>query len=331
MAEPNKGVVGERGPGSLRVLAPGVPGRRGDTTEAQVWTVEGRRAGMRSDQLATEEPLEIRLLTEEAGLIRLEGRGSVAAPTACRTIAITMRTPGDDLDLAAGFLHGERIVRKRGDIRRVSFCQDRALEAEWRDNVVNVELRAGLKPDLGSLERHFYTTSACGVCGKASLDALRLRGYAAVPTGPVIAPAILCGLAKKLRAAQAIFGATGGLHAAALFDAEGKLLALREDVGRHNAVDKLVGWALMEGRLPLHGHVVMVSGRSSFEILQKCLAAGVPIVCAVSAPSSLAVALAREFHVTLIGFLRGERFNVYAGVERVRGAAESSEVIPSSL
>lgn len=286
---------------------------------------------MRSDQLATEEPLEIRLLTEEAGLIRLEGRGSVPAGAAGRAVAITMRTPGDDFALAAGFLYGEGIVRERGDIRRVSYCRERGREAERRDNIVNVELRAGLKPDLKSLERHFYTTSACGVCGKASLDALRLHGHAAVPPGPVIAPALLYGLPGKLQAAQTIFGATGGLHAAALFDAEGKLLALREDVGRHNAVDKLVGWALMEGRLPLHGHVVMVSGRSSFEILQKCLAAGVPIVCAVSAPSSLAVALAREFHVTLIGFLRGERFNVYAGVERVRGAAESSEVIPSSL
>lgn len=278
---------------------------------------------MRSDQLATEEPLEIRLLIEEAGLIRLEGRGSVPAGAAGRAVAITMRTPGDDFALAAGFLYGEGIVRERGDIRRVSYCRERAREAERRDNIVNVELRAGLKPDLKSLERHFYTTSACGVCGKASLDALRLHGHEAVPPGPVIAPALLYGLPGKLQAAQAIFGATGGLHAAALFDAEGKLLALREDVGRHNAVDKLVGWALMEGRLPLHGHVVMVSGRSSFEILQKCLAAGVPIVCAVSAPSSLAVDLAREFGVTLIGFLRGERFNVYAGVERVRGATES--------
>ncbi|MBI4540906.1 MAG: formate dehydrogenase accessory sulfurtransferase FdhD [Gemmatimonadetes bacterium] len=301
----------------VRVSASGVPGRRGDTTEAQVWAVEGRRAGLRSDQLATEEPLEIRLLTEEPGLIRLARRGSVPAPTACRTVAITMRTPGDDLALAAGFLYGEGIVREREDVRRVSYCHDETLETEWRDNVVNVELRAGLRPDLKSLERHFYTTSACGVCGKTSLDSLRLRGYAAVPPGPVIAAAILCDLPKKLQAAQAIFGATGGLHAAALFDAEGELLALREDVGRHNALDKLVGWAFMEGRLPWHGHVVMVSGRSSFEILQKCVAAGAPIVCAVSAPSSLAVALALEFHITLTGFLRGQRFNVYAGAERI--------------
>lgn len=282
---------------------------------------------MRSDQLATEEPLEIRLLAEGAGLVRLERHGSVPAQTACRTVAITMRTPGDDFALAAGFLYGEGIVRDRGDIRRIGHCPDHGPEVENRDNIVNVELRAGLRPDLRPLDRHFYTTSACGVCGKASLEALRLRDHVAAAPGPVVAPAVLFGLPEKLRAAQTVFGATGGLHAAALFDAEGKLLALREDVGRHNAVDKLVGWALAEGRLPLREHVVMVSGRSSFEILQKCLAAGVPIVCAVSAPSSLAVALAREFNVTLVGFLRGERFNVYAGVERVRGAAERSGVL----
>ena len=291
--------------------------------------MEGRHAATRSDWLATEEPLEIRLLTEEAGLIRLEGRGSLQRPAAGRPVAITMRTPGDDLALAAGFLHGEGIVREPGDIRRIGHCEDRALAAERRGNTVDVELRAGLRPDLKALERHFYTTSACGVCGKASLDALRLRGHAAVPPGPVVAPAVLYGLPGRLRAAQTLFGATGGLHAAALFDAEGEMLALREDVGRHNAVDKLVGWALMEGRLPLHGHLVMVSGRSSFEILQKCLEAEVPIVCAVSAPTSLAVAVAREFGVTLIGFLRGERFNVYAGIERVEGVTGSSAVVPA--
>jgi FdhD protein len=211
-------------------------------------------------------------------------------------------------------------VRQRGDIRAIGYCEDRALDPARRQNTVNVELRPGLGADLESLERHFYTTSACGVCGKTSLEALRRRGHEAVPPGPIVAPAVLRSLPDKLRAAQAIFGATGGLHAAALFDSEGTLLASREDVGRHNAVDKLVGWALMQGLLPLHRHVVMVSGRSSFEIVQKCVAAGVPIVCAVSAPSSLAVALAREFGATLIGFLRGTRFNVYAGIERLAPA-----------
>ena len=183
---------------------------------------------------------------------------------------------------------------------------------------MSVELRADALPDLQALERHFYTTSACGVCGKASLESLRIRGCPVIPPGPEVEPAVLRRLPEKLQAGQGIFAATGGLHAAALFDAEGTLLVVREDVGRHNAVDKLVGWALMGGRLPLSRHIVMVSGRSSFEILQKCLMAGVPIVCAVSAPSSLAVALAREFGITLVGFLRGDRFNVYTGLDRVR-------------
>jgi FdhD protein len=169
---------------------------------------------------------------------------------------------------------------------------------------------------LRSLERHFYTTSACGVCGKESLDQLELRGCA-IPPGPQVAAETITSLPDKLREAQGLFDATGGLHAAALFDADGNLLAVREDVGRHNATDKLIGWALLEGRLPLSDHIVMVSGRSSFEILQKCSAAGAPIVCAVSAPSSLAVDVARRFGITLVGFLRGERFNIYSAPERV--------------
>jgi FdhD protein len=232
-----------------------------------------------------------------------------------------MRTPGDDLALAAGFLHAEGVIHDRRDVRAIGYCEDAALDPARRRNTVTVELRPGLAPDLESLERRFYTTSACGVCGKASLDALRLHGQRSASPGPVVPEAVLRGLPDKLRAAQAVFGATGGLHAAALFDAEGRLMASREDVGRHNAVDKLVGWALMEGLLPLHRHVVMVSGRTSFEIVQKCLAAGVPIVCAVSAPSSLAVSVAREFGLTLVGFLRGARFNVYAGIERIAAAA----------
>jgi FdhD protein len=182
---------------------------------------------------------------------------------------------------------------------------------------VNVELRGGTEYDLRPLERHFYTSSACGVCGKASLEQLELRGCPVLGPGPEVSAEAIYSLPDKLREAQGLFDATGGLHAAALFDAEGNLVALREDVGRHNATDKLVGWALLEGRLPLSGHIVMVSGRSSFEILQKCLTAGVPFVCAISAPSSLAVDVAREFSMTLVGFLRERRFNVYAGQERV--------------
>ena len=290
-------------------------------TEAWVWAIAPGHSATRLDQLATEEPLEIRL--RAAGLARVGGELPVfprrGQREGQRTVAITMRTPGNDFELAAGFLYGEGVIRSADDIRQVTHCDDPALDDARRYNIVNVDLRSGILPDLDALERHFYTTSACGVCGKASLDALRLRGCPVIGSGPEVDRDVLRGLPEKLRAAQGIFTATGGLHAAGLFDAAGNLLAVREDVGRHNAVDKLIGWALSARGLPLGGHALMVSGRSSFEILQKALMAGVPIVCAVSAPSSLAVSLAREFGMTLIGFLRGERFNVYSGPERVRG------------
>jgi FdhD protein len=235
-----------------------------------------------------------------------------------QTVAVTMRTPGADFELAAGFLYGEDIIDSPDDVKKISYCVDSDLDAEQRYNIVNVELRGGRQFDLRPLERHFYTTSACGVCGKASLEQLELRGCPVMPAGPEVSAETINTLPEKLREAQGLFDATGGLHAAALFDYKGELLALREDVGRHNATDKLVGWALLEGRLPLSDHIVMVSGRSSFEILQKCLTAGVPVVCAISAPSSLAVDVAREFGMTLVGFLRGGRFNVYTGSDRIR-------------
>lgn len=275
--------------------------RRGSKTRTRVRIFEGNKTRRRPDTLATEEPMEIRLISGDT----------------TQTVAVTMRTPGADFELAAGFLYGEGIVSSQDDIRRISYCVDPELDPEQQYNIVNVELRPGTDYDIRSLERHFYTTSACGVCGKASLEQLELRGCAVIPPGPGISAEIVYSLPEKLRQAQGLFEATGGLHAAALFDAEGNLLALREDVGRHNATDKLVGWAFLEEKLPLSRHIVMVSGRSSFEILQKCLAAGVPIVCAVSAPSSLAVDVAHEFGMTLVGFLRGERFNVYAGHERI--------------
>jgi FdhD protein len=274
--------------------------RRGSKTKARVRVVEDGRARVRPDSLATEEPMELRLVSGGA----------------TQTVAVTMRTPGADFELAAGFLYGEGIISSPDDVQKISYCVD--ADAEQRYNIVNVELRGGRDYDPRSLERHFYTTSACGVCGKASLEQLELRGCPVIPPGPEVAPEVIYSLPEKLREAQGLFEATGGLHAAALFDAEGELVALREDVGRHNATDKLVGWALLEGRLPLGDHIVMVSGRSSFEILQKCLAAGVPIVCAISAPSSLAVDVARRFDMTLVGFLRGNRFNVYSAPERVR-------------
>jgi FdhD protein len=275
--------------------------RRASKTRTRVRVVEDGKMRVRPDTLATEEPMEIRLIT---GGER-------------QTVAVTMRTPGADFELAAGFLYGEGIVKSSDDIAKISYCVDSDLDAAQQYNIVNVELRGGREYDLRPLERHFYTSSACGVCGKASLEQLDLRGCPVALPGPEVSAETLYSLPEKLREAQGLFDATGGLHAAALFDDGGNLVTLREDVGRHNATDKLVGWALLENRLPLSGHIVMVSGRSSFEILQKCLTAGVPFVCAISAPSSLAVDVAREFGMTLVGFLRERRFNVYAGHERV--------------
>jgi FdhD protein len=263
----------------------------------------------RPDQVATEEPLEIRLIQG--------GR--------TRTVAVTMRTPGNDAELALGFLFAEGVITHREEVRRAAPCAATPGEgASGCDNIIEVELAEGLpEPELAGLDRHFFSTSACGVCGKAGLEALRLRVPAAIPPGPSLSAEVVAALPGRLRETQGLFDSTGGLHAAALFDAAGRLLASREDVGRHNALDKLFGWAFREDLLPLHGHLVMVSGRSSYEILQKCLVAGVPVVCAVSAPSSLAVELADRFGITLIGFLRGDRFNVYSGLERIAGAVST--------
>jgi len=275
--------------------------RVGSKVRTRVTVVEGGRHRVRDDQLAAEEPLEIRL---QAG-------GET------QTVAVTMRTPGNDFELAAGFLHNEGIVEGPSQVSGITYCVDADVAADQRYNIVNVGLRLARLPELATLERHFYTTSACGVCGKASLDAIELRDCPVLPSGPKVSPSILTSLPEKLRAAQGLFEATGGLHAAGLFDAEGNLVCLREDVGRHNAVDKLIGWAFMQRSLPLHDSILLVSGRASFEILQKSTVAGLPVVCAVSAPSHLAVDVARRFGVTLIGFLRGERLNVYTGAERI--------------
>lgn len=270
-------------------------------TSARIWRVEGDRIEARPDLVATEEPLEIRLLWNGEE----------------RVVAVTMRTPGADEELAAGFLFAEGVIDRRERVVGIRHPVEPG-EAEPALNVVEVELGEGPEPELRSLERHFFSSSACGVCGKAGLAALQLR-VSAMPAGPQVDSEVVRALPDRLRQAQGIFEATGGLHAAALFDAGGRPLAVREDVGRHNALDKLFGWAFLQGLLPLHDHLVMVSGRSSYEILQKCLVAEVPVVCAVSAPSSLAVELANRFGVTLIGFLRGDRFNVYSGVERIAG------------
>ncbi len=250
------------------------------------------------DRVAVEEPLEIRLGYESGGE-RLTS-----------AVSITMRTPLYDEDLAVGFLYGEGIIRSRDDIAIVKPCQG--------DNTVRVELEDGVAVDLARLERHFYTTSSCGVCGKASLDALHVKGVEPIiGAGATFARGVIIAVPERLRAAQATFDKTGGLHAAAAFDAEGNLVVVREDVGRHNAVDKVVGALLQDGRLPAAGLGLMVSGRASFELMQKALVAGMPLLAAVGAPSSLAVELAQAFNVTLVGFLRGDTFNVYAGEERI--------------
>jgi FdhD protein len=248
-------------------------------------------AAERADLLAVEEPLEI----------RVDG-----VP-----LTVTMRTPGDDIDLAAGFLYTEGLLGSLPDLAEIRMCDA---------NVAAVSMRPGVT--LASPSRTFGVSSACGVCGKDSIEAIRVRSRFDVAADPVrVSPAVLAGLPGTLRAAQRVFASTGGLHAAGLFTASGSLLVLREDVGRHNAVDKVAGWALRSGRLPLAGHVLLVSGRASFELAQKAVMLGVPVLAAVSAPSSLAVSLAEETGLTLVGFLRGPTMNVYAGASRVVAAA----------
>jgi FdhD protein len=282
--------------------------RPGSTTRARVHVLTDAARAVRRDDLATEEPLEIRVAD--------------AGDRSGRTVAVTMRTPGADFELAAGFLYGEGVVATPADIVRLGYCTDPAMVAEQRYNVVTATLAAGLGEfDFGGLHRHFFVSSACGVCGKAGLDTLRRRGVGAVPAGPPVPVDTLYRLPSALAAGQSVFARTGGLHAAGLFTAAGQTVAVREDVGRHNAVDKLVGWALLASRLPLHEFVLVVSGRAGFEIVQKAAAAGIPVLCAVSAPSSLAVAVAEEFGLTLVGFLRGRRCNVYTGPGRVAAPA----------
>ncbi|MEV4100202.1 formate dehydrogenase accessory sulfurtransferase FdhD [Nonomuraea sp. NPDC049649] len=247
------------------------------------------------DSLAAEEPLEI----------RLDGT----------PLTVTMRTPGDDFDLAAGFLVSEGAVGSAGDIATIRYCAGATAEGLNTYNVLDVRLAPGVRAPA---PRNFYTTSSCGVCGKASLEAVRTVARWAAHDDPVrLGRATVTSLPGRLRAAQRVFDRTGGLHAAGLFTAGGEPLCVREDVGRHNAVDKLLGWALRNDRLPLRGTVLMVSGRASFELVQKAVMGGVPVLAAVSAPSSLAVELAAEEGLTLIGFLRGESMNVYAGEQRL--------------
>ncbi len=273
---------------------------RGPTTPARILALAGSEVRAIVDDVATEEPLEIRLLSGGA----------------TRTLAVTMRTPGSDFELAAGFLLSEGAVERRDELIGISYCTDPQLDGDQRYNVVNVTLSTKDLSRFEALERHFVISSACGVCGKAGIDALRIRAQP-IDDPLKIDAAFIASLPEKMRGAQRAFASTGGLHAAALFDKSGKLIALREDVGRHNALDKIVGWALLHDRIPLRGCVLLVSGRASYELLQKSIVAGIPVICAVSAPSSLAVELAQAFGVTLAGFVRAGRANVYAGGERI--------------
>jgi FdhD protein len=253
------------------------------------------------DTLVAEEPLEIRI-----------GRSGGPRPP----LAVTMRTPGDDLDLAIGFLLTEGVIAAAPDVVTAVLCAGTNEPDSY--NVVDVTLAGHVPPPAVDLSRNFYTTSSCGVCGKASVDAVRTRSRFVLTGDPApVAATTLVALPIRLRAAQRLFARTGGLHAAGLFTTSGDLVALREDVGRHNAVDKVVGWAVREERLPLSGHVLLVSGRASFELVQKAWMAGIPVLAAVSAPSTLAVRLADTAGMTLVGFLRDTTMNVYAHADRV--------------
>ncbi|MDZ7880999.1 MAG: formate dehydrogenase accessory sulfurtransferase FdhD [Saprospiraceae bacterium] len=274
--------------------------------QVSIWRVDTEGGIQTNDTLAAEEPLEIVLAF---------GRNNQRKR---QSISITMRTPtGHDFELALGFLWTEGVISVASDVLSVRYSASE-LDKSAQTNVVQVDLHPSVKFDSERLNRHFYTSSSCGVCGKTSIDMVEATSCFFIPCGkPVVQKEILFDLPDKLRAAQSVFDITGAIHAAALFDTEGVLVALREDVGRHNALDKLIGWAMQNGKLPLNDTILLVSGRTSFELVQKAMMAGIPIIAAVGAPSSLAVELADDFGMTLIGFLRQRRFNVYAGSERI--------------
>jgi FdhD protein len=269
---------------------------RTGVASVEVGRVAGSFSSPSSDELSVEEPLEI----------RLSGHGTGAAPT---PVAVTMRTPGDDVDLAAGFLFTEGIITEAGDLEGMRRAGPNAVEAR---------LRPGVAVDAAKLDRHSFVSSSCGACGKRSITAVRVASRHPIALGePRLAPEVIHGLPRALRAGQSGFARTGGIHASGLFDTDGRLRVVREDVGRHNALDKLIGSELLAGRVPLAGGIVLVSGRVSFELVQKAAIAGIPVLGAVGAPSSLAVDLARECGMTLLGFVRDARFNVYSDSGRI--------------
>ncbi|MCS7211675.1 MAG: formate dehydrogenase accessory sulfurtransferase FdhD [Chloroherpetonaceae bacterium] len=291
------------------VVAPQQP-----TAKVQVQKMHSGGIVLSEDTVAVEEPLEIRL--------------AIQGEKEAKSVAVTMRTPGHDAELAVGFLFTEGILKHPSQISRIAYT-DKPIQGVLHRNVVCVELKPNVQIDFKRLERHFYTTSSCGVCGKVSIEAVQANACPTFPKNrPFFEKSVICRLPETLRKAQAVFDQTGGLHAAALFDVRGNLLLMREDVGRHNALDKLIGRAFLEQRLPLHNELVLVSGRASFELVQKALMAGIPILAAVGAPSSLAIELADEFDMTLIGFLRGERFNIYSSAWRVRSDSVYAPIAP---
>ncbi|MHB8542092.1 MAG: formate dehydrogenase accessory sulfurtransferase FdhD [Candidatus Acidiferrales bacterium] len=277
-----------------------------DVTQVHEWS-EGRVRSFQ-DYLVGEEPLQIRV-----------GK---------HALTVTMRTPGHDIELATGFLFTEGLIQRREQILSIDHATD--CKATERGNIIQIELASDVALDLENTQRNFFSSSSCGICGKASIESVRARGVRPPNPNFRLDPEILCRIPDALRSGQQIFGRTGGLHAAGLFDAGGMLLAEREDIGRHNAVDKIIGWALRENRLPLSDSILMVSGRGGFEIIQKAAVAGVPVIASVSACSSLAVQFAREVGITLVGFLRDRRFVVYSAGERLGLATNYISLPPKS-
>jgi FdhD protein len=281
----------------------------GSSQAIEISKVDGSRVTTRNDSVAVEEPLEIQLSSPSAG-------GSAA-----KSVSITMRTPGDDHELALGFLFTEGIIQSADQVISVRHHGEADPDSGLK-NIVRVEIDPDVDLQLDRLERHFYTTSSCGVCGKASLDALRVTGQSSLaPQQTVFSSQTLVDMPDIVRQQQPLFGKTGGLHAAAIFGSDGEIAIVKEDVGRHNATDKVIGSLFSAGRLPGYDLALLVSGRASFELMQKTLVAGIPLLAAVGAPSSLAVKTAKEFDMTLIGFLRDGTFNIYAGPERVSQGA----------
>jgi FdhD protein len=280
-------------------------GRRGATRAVRIHRSRDGDTERAKDAVAVEEPLEIRIAWRNGSERRTE------------RITVTMRTPGDDFDLVAGFLHAEGLCPDPGDIVEFTYCQSG--ESPQHYNVIEARMRRDAGPDIDRVRRNFLTSASCGICGKASIEAVETAGCRPLPVSDMaVSGALLAELPERMSDGQGVFARTGGLHAAALFDADGRCLLLREDVGRHNAVDKVLGQAFLRGKLPAQDSILVVSGRTSFEIVQKAVAAGVPCLVAVGAPTSLAVELAERFNQTLVGFARDGGFNIYAGRERLR-------------